>query len=160
MAKPKKRTKKKGGPHLAAAFFCETIVEDKKDGSLSVIRIIDQITLEVPAQVVGEPLPINVTGLVAFKSGDSPGEHRIRLALETPSGEKKTLVEHALVFSDPPQGGGNLRLHGLLMVKTGGLFWAHVFLDDQWVTRMPLLVTIKQAETAAPPANGNKTAGS
>ena len=32
------KTKKAGGPYLAAAFFCETVVVDQKDGALNAIR--------------------------------------------------------------------------------------------------------------------------
>ena len=41
MASKKRSAKKTAGPHLAAAFFCQSTIEDK-DGTLSAIRIVDQ----------------------------------------------------------------------------------------------------------------------
>ena len=47
MAKSKTTKKKAGGPYLAAAFFCESTIEDKKDGAISAIRIIDQMEVAI-----------------------------------------------------------------------------------------------------------------
>src|SRR5262245_34366539 len=106
MTKGKRRTKKKGGPFLAAAFFCETVLEDKKDGALSAIRIVDTITVNLPPSTPPEVpseqhrIPISLAGLVAFKTGDSPGEHTVRVDMESPSGKKpKTVVEQTLTFT-------------------------------------------------------------
>ena len=45
MARKKKR-QRKGGPYIAAAFFCEGVIEDKL-GTLSAIRIIDRLLTQL-----------------------------------------------------------------------------------------------------------------
>ena len=151
MAKFNKRANKEGGPYLAASFFCETILEDKKDGALSAIRIIDTITVQLlPSSPPGPPpeIPVRVAALLAFRTGDSPGEHTIRIVTHLPSGEKsKTVLEQSLPLTREPQGGGNLRVEFIIKVKESGLVWMDVFLDGERVTRMPLLISIQPAET-------------
>jgi len=153
MAKKKKRSKPNGGPYLAAAFFCETTIEDKQDGSLSIIRMVDQVTLSLPpstpAEIPSEQhrLPVYASGLLSFKTGDSPGDHTIRVVMESPSGKRAEQVfEQVVTFTPQPHGGANLRLNHAIMVKKGGLFWFHVYLDGKRVTRMPLQIIVQRAE--------------
>jgi hypothetical protein len=44
------------GPYLAAAFLCEKVLQEK-DEAVSIIRIIDRVTLTVPASTSPEILP-------------------------------------------------------------------------------------------------------
>ena len=81
MVREKKPAKSKGKawPQLAAAFFCDRILEETPDGVLSAIRIVDQITIAVPPELEGHPVFIPVSGLIAFKSGEASGKHALRL---------------------------------------------------------------------------------
>jgi hypothetical protein len=168
MAKAKKRVKRKGGPYLAAAFFCDATIEDKQDGTLSAIRIIDQVTIRLlpstPPNLPSEQekLPVFVHGLLAFRTGNSPGEHALRLVMHAPSGKSATLAEQSLPFSPHPHGGANFRLNGMIKVVKGGLFWMDVFLDGKRMARMPLQITIERTEAVSPPAEptGDTTARS
>jgi len=150
MAKIAKQAKKKDGPHLAASFFCETLVEDKRDGALCAIRIIDTITVQLPPSSSPEippEIPVRIAALLSFKSGDSPGEHTVRIVMHSPSGEKsRTVLEQIVPFTPQPQGGANLRLDNVIIVKTGGVFWMDIFLDGKRVTRMPLKISIQLGE--------------
>jgi hypothetical protein len=107
----KKPTKKAGGPYLAAAFFCESVIEDKQDSALTAIRIVDTIMFQLhpsaPADFPSETqrLPVPISGLLMFKTGDSPGEHTVRLVAESPSGKKHTILEQVVTFTQPPHGG-------------------------------------------------------
>jgi hypothetical protein len=154
MVKTGKRSRKKGGPYLAASFFCEKIIEDKQDSALSAIRIIDTITVQLdastPPEIPSEEhrIPIGIASLLSFKTGDSPGEHTVRVVMRSPSGkESETVYEQIIRFPPEPQGGANLRVQNLIHVKKGGVFWMEVFLDDKPVTRMPLLISIQRGET-------------
>ena len=155
MANRGKQAVKKDGPYLTAAFFCERTIEDKQDGALSAIRIIDIITLTLPASAPPEipsethRLPVHISGLLSFKTGGSPGEHTVRLVMHSPSGKSQTVLEQVLPFSPEPYGGANLRVDSVVLVKKGGLFWMHVFLDGKRVTRIPLVISIQRAEGAA-----------
>src|SRR5260370_17336461 len=90
----KKKRKIDGGPYLAAAFFCEQVIESK-DGSLSAIRIIDQIQVAIPANLPADVpskenrVAVNMAGLLSFKTGYArPGQHTVRVIMRSPSGKK------------------------------------------------------------------------
>jgi hypothetical protein len=154
MVKAAKRARKKGGPYLPASFFCEKIIEDKQDSALSAIRIIDTINVQLdpstPSEIHSEEhrVPVSIASLLSFKTGDSPGEHTVRIVMQSPSGkESETVFEQVIPFPPEPQGGANLRVQNVIQVKKGGLFWMEVILDGKPVTRMPLLISIQRAET-------------
>lgn len=154
MAKEKRQKKKATSrPQLAAAFFCESIIEDKKDGSLTVVRIVDTLNLaldpstppEFPSEA--ERLFVPYCGLVSFRTLDAPGEHVLRLEFESPSGKRKEVEKRNVTLTEAPQGGMNLVLRGGLQIYQGGLFRLHVILDDEEVTQMPLVILIHRAES-------------
>src|SRR5262249_40244121 len=130
-----KRTKKTGGPYLAAAFFCENVIEDKADGALSAIRIIDKIDMILPETAAPDfpseqnKLPVAISAVLSFKTGDATGDHDVRLVMESPSGRENPPFEQTLKFSKEQYGGANLRLNTTIMVVKGGLFWLDVYLD-------------------------------
>ena len=134
MAKPK--------PYVAAACFCETLVEGK-DNTLSIIRIVDTYTVpsQRPEGVPEDAVPgILVTGLIALKSGPVTGTHRIRLVLENSLRERKDISPEGgwPVVLNGDHHGVNLLLRFPLGVKNFGLCWFDVLFDDELLTRMPL----------------------
>ena len=162
----KNTARRNRGPFLSAAFFCESVIESK-DGALTPVRLIDQLTVALdpstPQDVPSETnrLPIEIWSVIGFKSGDSPGEHVLRLVLESPSGKKQTVFQQMIPLSEPPHGGANIRLKQQIAVMNGGLFWTHVFLDDRPVTSIPLLITIVRGEPKSEePAKTNGAKGS
>ena len=158
MAKQPKAEKTKSGPHLAAAFFCEMTLLDK-DGAPSAIRLIDNIEMMIdPSAPPDFPsdkqkIPINLNGLLCFKTGDSPGDHTLRLVMHSPTGKSSVVMEKSIPFTPMPQGGINVRLSFTIMVKSGGLFWLHVYLDGKRYTRMPLHISIQRADAGSPTDN-------
>jgi hypothetical protein len=157
MAKRKKQGKKKRGPYLAAAFFCDQIVQGN-DGALTPVRISDQTHIAISANVPPDfpskenRLFVPMAGLLSFKTGDFPGEHTVRIIMESPSGEVKSAFEQKVQFSHPPHGGGNVILHNTVGVYKGGLFWFDVYLDDKLMTSMPLRITYSRQEPTTPTA--------
>jgi hypothetical protein len=156
MAKAKRlareKAKKVGGPYLAAAIFCETILEDSKDKSLSAIRIIDTVIVNLPPNAPPDVpsekqrLPIPFWALLSFKTGGSPGRHTLRIDAHSPSGKSQTVLEQVLTFPEEAHAGANVRLNSVIQIKKGGLFWLHVFLDDRRMARMPLMISVQRAE--------------
>ncbi|MBA3571933.1 MAG: hypothetical protein H0W34_08175 [Pyrinomonadaceae bacterium] len=63
------------GPYLSAVFFCEKIL-DEKDGTLSAIRIVDQLVL-VPSEV---PSPDDKPFTVPINILDIPTKFMVLLA--------------------------------------------------------------------------------
>ena len=112
----------------------------KKDGVLSVIRIIDQLTHTIVARQMPEELPkvpFNLTFLISFKSGRARGRHSVVLGLEDPSGTKKELFAHSLQLEGEHRG-ANWVIQASITFEMEGLYWFEVFLEDRLVTRMPL----------------------
>lgn len=157
----KKQAAKRSGPHLAAAVFCDNVLQEKQDGALTVIRIIDTVNVTLhpstPADVPSEAnrIPVTVQGLVSFRTGDAPGEHTIRLQMQSPSGKTTDIYQTSLVFKPEPNAGGNVLFNSVIAVMKGGLFWLSVYLDDQKMTQMPLMINVNRGEAApsieAPP---------
>jgi hypothetical protein len=162
MAKRKQPEKQGGGPYLAAAFFCENVIEDRS-GALSAIRMIDKIDIDLDATAPPDfpseenKLPVAVSAVLSFKTGDAPGKHTISAELIPPSGKKNQPFEQTGQFSEEPHGGANIHLKLIIKVVKGGLFWLNVSLDGTLVTRMPLQITIRR--TSLPQSQPIKTAG-
>jgi hypothetical protein len=157
MAKEKEKKKspkgRMGGPFLAAAFFCENILEDMQR-KLSVQGINDGMELVIhplaPKNVPSEenPLVINHQLLLMFKSGDSPGKHHLKLEIESPSGKRATVKDEEVTLSDQPNGGLNVKVAVTLGITTfpGGLYLVDVFLDGKLMTRIPFNINITRPE--------------
>jgi hypothetical protein len=156
MARARKQVTK-GGPYLAAALICERVLADQ-DGAMSAIRIVDQFTLTLDPATPPElpskehPIPVTLSILLILKTGDSPGEHAIRLDMQYPSGKSETAFEQKIQFQPQPQSGANLRFNVTIRVHSSGLFWMDVFLDSKRITRMPFQITIQRADAAQQPA--------
>ena len=153
----KSRSKKTGGPYLAAAIFCDNVLRGE-DGAMSAIRIIDHLTVTIPADAPADVpseskrVATAVWALVMFKSGGSPGRHEVSLVVQSPSGKRHNGPKHEMTFSPEPHGGANLRINLGLGIKEGGIFLIDVLLDGKRVTRMPLLITVTRDEAAPAPA--------
>jgi hypothetical protein len=153
VAKKPKRTKK-DGPYLAAAFFCENAIADKADGALIGFRIIDTLNISLPADPSfpseEKPLAVQIAGILSFRTGDSPGQHVLRVVMTSPTGKKNPPIEQTLTFTSPEQGGANLVLRNNIRVIKGGVFWFDIFLDGKRFTRMPLRITLQRADPPTP----------
>src|SRR4051794_2713408 len=107
MVKIAKKVLKVEKPFLAAAVFCENILDDK-DGMLSAIRILDTIKLSLEvmhpiatdAQTLADTkrpfLP--VLSLISFKSGNASGKRQLQIILFTPSGDRHVILEAPVEF--------------------------------------------------------------
>jgi len=149
MAKQKKQAKKTGGPFLAAAVFCESIMESH-DKKVSAININDGFQLWISPQAPpnlpskSQPLQINQNILLIFRTGDSPGKHTLRLIVEQPNGKRSEALNQDVKLSPEPHGGVNVKTAATMLVYSSGVFWVDVFLDGKRYTRMPLNVSIER----------------
>src|SRR5436853_6252033 len=78
-----------GGPYLTAALICEKILREK-DEVISIIRIIDRITVTIrgtsPPETPPPPITVNCNAFIALKSGSTTGKRTLKWMLEAPSG--------------------------------------------------------------------------
>jgi len=134
-------TRSSTGPYLNAALLCEKVLQEK-DEVISVIRMIDRLTLTVHASSSPEtlpPMPVSLCALISFKSGNARGRHTVKLVTETPSGVR--LPEQLLpVLFEGDDRGVNLVLNINAVVDQEGVYWFDVILEDQVLTRMPLRI--------------------
>jgi hypothetical protein len=151
--------KKTGGPYLAAAVFCESIIEDQRRLT-SALGILDGLQILIPAHApedfpsVTKKLPVTLNILLMFKTGDSPGKHTLRLVVEQPNGKKSEMMSQEIELAPEPHSGGSVRSVANLGIFSSGLFWIDVFLDSKRLTRMPINIDIKRAEMPFGPDPG------
>jgi hypothetical protein len=137
-------------PYLTAALLCERVLQEV-DGSLSVIRIADKITLQMQAppglQQVPPPdgiqpiVPLfQLSCLIGLKSGQFVGEGTLRLKFIAPSGNiQGPPIEFKVKMLGNDQG-QNVIVTIIVGAHEEGLYWVHVTLDEAELTRIPLMV--------------------
>lgn len=147
MAKHKK--KNTGGPYLAAAVFCDSILEDKS-GKMSALGIADSCQLfiakDAPQNIPSKELqlPMIQNALLMFKSGYSPGNHQLRLVVEQPDGQRNEVLKKTLDFTPLPHGGFNVKTQINFNIAANGIYWLDVILDNKRLTRMPLKISVQR----------------
>jgi hypothetical protein len=146
----------KSRPYLTAALLCERVLREV-DGSISVIRIADKVYLQMQGPPGMQPLPIpagmpepvpffNLTCLVALKSGPTAGEYTLRLTFESPSGKIQGEPIEQPVKLLGKDHGQNYIVQYFIAATEEGLHWVHVAVDDEELTRIPLMVVRQQAQ--------------
>lgn len=137
------------GPYLAVAVICERALQEQ-DGVISLIRVIDRITVgasgpDVPYDM--PPVPINFTVVIALKSGSARGRHTLKLTPEDPSGLKLNTLEMPVHFEGEDRG-ANLIVQFGLTAEMEGLYWIDAYFADDLLTRIPLRVIYQPHKTA------------
>jgi hypothetical protein len=161
--KPDSAASKPGRPYLAAALFCESVIEDKSDGSISAIRVIDKVTVTIPAEAPptfpnkDNRVAVTIKSLVGFRTGRAPGKHTLGITMISPSGKKSRMDEKVLDFKAPEHSAIALGITHNIAVMRGGLFWFDVFLDGKRITRIPLEIEIQRAAPAQSDASQKKS---
>jgi hypothetical protein len=134
------------GPFLSMAVLCEKVLEEK-DTTLSLIRIVDRITAQMPpvagAPEYMPPVSVSLTAVLSFKSGAARGKHAIRLRSESPSGLRSDGPSFPVLFEGEDRG-VNVLAPMAFSATEEGLYWFDVLLDEELVTRMPLRVFYQQ----------------
>lgn len=148
---------KQDGPYLAAAVLCERVIRDE-DKSLTVVRIIDRVTFQVPAGILSSGVfslgaaLFQACMFVMFRSGNAKGKRKLILRAFAPDGNKFMEDLTVQVIFD---GKGETNTVAQIQIGTQfrmeGLHWFHLFLDDRPLTRIPLRVAIQHQTTSASP---------
>ena len=134
--------KRKRGPFLSAAFLCEKVLEEK-DGVKSAIRIIDRVTHTAvgpkpPKEM--PPFPYDITLFLRFKSGWARGSTDLKIETVKPSGESSTPVQQTIFFEGEEDRGVDVVGHLRIKLEMTGIYWFHVYLDEEHLTQIPLRV--------------------
>jgi hypothetical protein len=143
--------KKRAKPFLASAFFCERLVEEK-DGVISVMRIVDTLTITQFLLATPTPVPVipvdqqsmppigsQILIFVSFKSGDAKGKYFCQLFVVTPDGKRDPITEKSPMIFLGKEHGVNMRVNVPVPTQEG-LYWFEVMVDGSLVTKMPLRI--------------------
>ncbi len=138
------------GPFLQSALFCDRILQEH-DGTISVIRIIDTLYVDIkrvaPDSLVS--IPVEIQCLISLKAGSYRGAAVIEIVREDPPdyhhGDPWT---HTIEFT------GAMSTLGVNMIATLQFpvresrdEWFSVLVNGECVTRMPLQVTLEMPRT-------------
>jgi hypothetical protein len=151
-----------GGPYLIHAAVCERVLQEA-DGVLSLIRIIDRLTVNTqvalppgvtlpPGAIPGTAAipPYPVTLAIAIRSGSFRGSLPLRVRLEAPSGLKLSQLDVSVTFEGEDRG-ANLVLPFQFPLTEEGLHWFVVELGGELMTRAPVRVLRQTTTQSFPP---------
>lgn len=131
------------GPYLRTACFCESVIEGK-DGVLSLIRLIDLLTITVSGPEAPDDMPpvdASYKLVVASVPGAAKGRHEVKIVPELPSGIREN--DRALVVSVHFESEGKVTpilIDYRYRFEQEGLYWFHLLLDDQLWSKIPFQV--------------------
>jgi hypothetical protein len=147
------------GPHLAAAFLCEKVLQER-DGVPSYIRAVDRFTvLKLPtgAQLPpGMALPtIQAHLVIALKAGDlAAAKYKINVTLVKPDGSEVSSQEIEVFFSGSDDNGVAVTSPMAIPNPDEGLHWFDVYFEGQRLTRVPMRVLFQKIQLAQFPTIG------
>ena len=129
------------GPYLQIAAFCEQIIEDKS-GVLSLIRVVDRITVTASGQQATEEMPafdLNWKLALVLKSGEAKGSYPIRIVPELPSAERREPIMVS-VHLEGGSRGANIIADIRMKMEMPGVHWVNVYFEDELLTKLPIEV--------------------
>lgn len=137
------------GPYLSYAVVCEKALHET-DGVVSLIRLIDRVSVSVPESDGDLAPPVAVTIAIGVKSGGFRGETRVGLRVETPNSLVWPEFEAPMQL-DGGESGGAIALGLQFPAREEGLYWFVVEIGDEEATRVPLRVVRQVVPLPAPP---------
>lgn len=139
------------GPYLSVAAFCEQVIEDKS-GVLSLIRIVDRMTITAQGPTAPEEMPpamLNWFLVLVLKSGEARGSQTVKIEPELPSGlrlEPTMLPVHL----EGGNRGQNIVSKLNMKLEMAGIYWFRILIDDQFLTQIPVEVIYSKVMTPQP----------
>jgi hypothetical protein len=130
-----------------ASVLCTHIL-DEKDGSLSVIRIIDRITIPKPESppLLNNPVPVVQLNALFVLRGDEDGDHKFQVRINSPSKPNAQEGPEMPIRIDGPGRGLNLNTNVLLELGEEGMYWIDVYLDGEVSVRVPVEVVYQSSQ--------------
>ena len=139
-----------GGPYVQVAVLCETFIKGAQSGNLSLINLIEGMTIvgtddEIPSLKIGPPLKL-VIGLWA---GTTRGRYPLSLRPEAPSGLQGELIKLPPVHFRGAMGADTILPMPEYEITEEGTTWFDVLFspggdEDDLLTRIPFSVAYMQ----------------
>ncbi|MEW5982693.1 MAG: hypothetical protein AB1806_10020 [Acidobacteriota bacterium] len=150
MKKSRRRKTTTGGPYVAVAVLCEKVLHER-DNTVSLIRIVDRLTISASADAPEEmpPVQATLTVFLAFKAGFARGKYRVTVRPVTPTGDVLPEVSMPALFEGDERGVQH-QIGLSLQFREEGLYWFDVLIEDLVVTRVPLRVLYQRIGSTAP----------
>ncbi|MBI2912971.1 MAG: hypothetical protein HYY03_03530 [Chloroflexi bacterium] len=139
------------GPYLKAALLCDEVIEGK-DGVLSLIRIVDRLTVTAAGAAAPGAMPSVLRKLklvVMIVSGQARGTHTIAVTIETPDGMVHPGWESTILLEGEDRG-ANVVVELDYEFKLEGVHWFRLLLEGEEVTRVPFRVLYQRVGRGTP----------
>jgi hypothetical protein len=137
------------GPHVQLAAFCEKVLHER-DGVVSLIRVIDRITVQAIGTGAPDEIPaghiVNATLIVALRSDQAKGRYAVRVSGEQPDTTRLPDATVDVVFEGEDRG-VNL-IFPMALEAQEGLYWFDILLGDGLLSRVPLRVMYQRMPKA------------
>ncbi len=139
------------GPYIQAACFCDQVIE-AKDGSLSLIRIIDTLwhqeagpnpPMDMPA------FPFQIKLVLMLKSGRAEGRFEVNIVPELPNGETERAIMNTVHFEGEEKG-QNMVVQFAYVFRLEGLYWFKVLVGNEKITAIPLRIRYRRIVIPVP----------
>ena len=145
------------GPYVNFAVVCEKVLRES-DGVLSLIRIVDHLSVAIdappeadaPAELVPPVPTVALTFVVGLKSGGYMGSVPVKVRIETPSGSRWPEVETSQQLEGADRG-INILLPMQFPAQDEGVYWFVVEVSGAVVTRVPLRISKQVGPQTIPP---------
>ena len=136
-------------PSLRIAALCEKVLEEK-DGSLSLIRLIDRLSITAEGTDVPKELPpgqFPVTAIMSWIHGLGNYEARIHVDFPDADSLDSPTIPFYLDSLDKIQ---NVIIRLVLPIKRQGIYWFNFMLGDDVKSKLPLRVIYQRKQLPHP----------
>lgn len=149
------------GPHLTMAVLCRDVIEDKQ-GILSLIHIVNKVTATWHGPDAPEKMPpirVPLYFVMTLKTGAAEGRHKVVVDLLSPTGGLTPIHENEALELRKGMGsaGHNQVTRVSIAYGSEGIYWYRVFVDDVFVTQVPLEVEYLRTQEAGQTGNDRET---
>jgi len=143
MAKAKRKKPRPGRPlpEVQAALVCDNVIQ-AQDGKHTVVSIYDTLTVRSPTETMLPGIAEFVV-FVGLKAGDARGRRTVKILGMNPDGNKEFEHQSDITFGKNPSG-HMITMRARLFVSKAGLYWFHIIVDGQQLTRIPLLIRFER----------------
>jgi hypothetical protein len=141
------------GPFVAAAVFAEKVLQER-DGTKSLIRIVDRVTQTAVGAEPPEampPLEWQATVFISLKPGQARGGTGFRILMESPDGFSREVAAGSFNFLGGPNNGADLLAPFKHRFEMPGVYWFDIEIDGSILTRMPLEILYERRVMPRPP---------